>query len=230
MRSRPHASRRAPLRDPAGCVEDFCSNAVASPNDCGQCGFPCPGVTQSTDTVSCDAPFTCSFSCNGENYDVDGNQQNGCEDLDSPTGNHEEASAFDEGTVSDCEVGNTDINISGTLLSDTWQHLNPSINGWDAYSGSAPDWMSITGEGHPLCNNDLVLTFTTTGAFLPDCYTFTVITNSQTYSCTPDSSGTCGISHLSNQFSDNTIIYFEVNKTCGDNITEKVGYTITGHL
>ena len=80
---------------------------------------------------------TCTFSCVGENYDVDGSPLNGCEVGDIPTGNHAQAAAGRVGVV-DC-VDSRTFASSGLIPSDTRRHENPGIAGFGAASGAAPD-------------------------------------------------------------------------------------------
>ena len=169
------------------------------------------------------------MTCQGENYDVDGDITDGCEAADSPQGNHTETTAADEGEVSDCD---TPFEIDGTMLSDNRVHQDPAVVGFDSASGSAPDWMSVVGEGNVFCENDPVLNLQVTGSQDPSCYKLTVITDMETYSAQTDDTGLAQINEDSGgQFSDNSTIDFEVQKTCSSaSLTEDVSYAITGHL
>jgi len=215
------------VADPAGCTEAFCAGAVDTPTNCGTCGTVCPGYMLPSDNVACQAGTTCTFSCQGESYDVDGSEANGCEVTDAPEGNHTEATAAVEAAESDCDAT---FSFGGKLVSDARVHELPAVVGFDAASGSAPDWYSFEGVGNSFCQNDLVFTLTMTGSTSPGCYRFTVITDKETYTCTTDATGTCGIDYLDGQFSDNTTIYAEVSKVCGTTVTESVAYTVSGHL
>lgn len=226
----PQCKSDCSMQDPAGCTESFCASATSTINNCGQCANVCPGIGQPNDNVTCDASQQCTFSCQGETYDVNHNPADGCEDTDSPTGNHTQATATASGSISDCDGTGTTVSLSGTLYSDDRVHEQPAVSGFDVQSGSAPDWLSVIGVGSSFCQNDLVLTFTVTGSANPSCYAFTVVTDKAHYTCQPSSAGTCSFSYFNGQFSDNSIIYFGVSKTCGTNITEAAGYTITGHL
>jgi hypothetical protein len=214
--------------DPAGCTESLCAGVAETPTNCGTCGTVCPGYMQPNDNVTCQTGSTCTFSCQGENYDVDGQEANGCEVADSPQGNHAQGTAVNEGDESDCD---SPFSFGGHLVSDTRVHETPAIAGFDTASGSAPDWYVLFGVGNTFCENDIVLTLTVTGSSSPACYHFNVITDKYTYSCQTDATGTCGFNDASGgQFSDNTNIYVEVSKTCGTTVTENVAYAVSGHL
>jgi hypothetical protein len=169
------------------------------------------------------------MSCQGENYDVNGDITDGCEAADSPQGNHTESTAVNEGEVSDCD---TPFEIDGRMLSDDRVHQDPAIVGFDPASGSAPDWMSVVGEGNVFCENDLVLNLQVAGSQNPSCYRLTAITDKEMYTVQTDDTGLAQINEDSgDQFSDNSTIDFEVQKTCSaGTLTENVSYAITGHL
>jgi hypothetical protein len=193
------------------------------------CGHVCPGYLATADNVTCQN-MGCTFSCQGENYDVNNNPADGCEVADSPQGNHVQGSAVNAGDQSDCDSGGIDFTVTGTMLSDQRVHENPAVTGFDTNSGSAPDWELKKGVGHTFCANDIVVTFTVNGSANASCYTLTVITDKNTYSCSP--SGTsCSINHNNGgQFSDDTNVYFEVTKTCSFATIENVSYSIAGHF
>jgi hypothetical protein len=227
----PQCKTDCSVQDPAGCTETFCAGATVTPTNCGSCGAICPGYLQTADNVTCQDATTCTFSCQGENYDIDGNPANGCESPDAPQGNHTVSAAASEGSVSDCDTGTVEFTFSGVLLSDTRAHQNPTVLGFDTASGSAPDWYSIIGVGHTFCSNDIVMTLAIQGSGSPSCYQFTVITDKNTYTCPTDATGSCGFNNTSGgQFSDNTTIDIEVSKTCSTSVTEDVSYTVSGHL
>jgi hypothetical protein len=183
------------------------------------------------DNVTCQNGTTCTFSCQGENYDVNNDPSDGCEVADAPQGNHTQSSAADEGQVSDCDGGNNmEFSFNGQFPSDKRVHENPSVVGFETATGSAPDWYQVLGVGHTFCQNDLVVTLTITGSQNPSCYTFRAVTDKNMYTCVA-TGGSCGFNYNSGgQFSDNTEIYFEVQKTCNTSTTENVTYTINGHL
>ncbi|HEX4825255.1 MAG TPA: hypothetical protein VFV19_13195 [Candidatus Polarisedimenticolaceae bacterium] len=222
----------------ATCNQGFCdvdanqSDGCELPSivtSCGACGFVCPGYGQPADNVTCDASLSCTFSCQGENYDVDVNPSDGCEALDSPTGNHIQGNAVSQGSKS-CNDGDT-FSFGGKIINDTRNHLTPAVTGFDPVSGSAPDWMSLSATGGFTCIDDLSITLTMTGANQPACYKLTVITNSHTYSCQTNVAGTCIITQGSGSYSDNTTVLFQVSRTCAAATGQQsLPYTISGHL
>jgi len=216
-------------QDPAGCMETYCASATSAPTDCGMCGMVCPGYMQHADNVTCNTSQMCTFSCQGENYDVDGAPANGCEVSDSPQGNHTQSTPQDLGTLS-CQDASSNPNASGTIPSDARVHENAAVVGFDSASGSAPDWFKIEASGGLTCNNDIVLTLTVTGSLSPACYKLTVVTDKNTYSAQTNAAGTAAISQTNGQYSDNTVITLEVQKTCSTSVVEDVSYTVTGHL
>jgi len=177
--------------------------------------------------VTCNANEQCTFSCQGENYDVNNNPNDGCEQVANPQGNHVQSSAQDEGQVSTC--GGTFL-FSGTLLSDSRMHENPLVAGFDTASGSAPNWYKILAVGHPLCDDELSVTLTITGG-TPTCYQLRVMTDKNNYSAAVSSNGTASINPIGGGvYDDNTDISFEVLKTCSTSVQEAISYTISGQL
>jgi hypothetical protein len=206
--------------------------ATDTPDNCGSCGMVCPGYLKPNDNVTCASGTTCTFSCQGESYDVDNDPSDGCEVQDTPTGNHTQSSPA-SGGMFPCDDGASNPNIHGTLVSDKRVHASQAITGFDTASGSAPDWIGITATGGSLCTDDLDLTLQVTGSSQPACYKLTVITNKVTLTAATNASGTAEVSQLSPApaaYSDNTTIYVEVSKTCTTSVTEKVTYAVTGHL
>ena len=56
-----------------------CPRPTDTPLDCGACGNTCPGYGATATVVTCQDGATCTFACDGDNYDVDGDPTNGCE-------------------------------------------------------------------------------------------------------------------------------------------------------
>jgi hypothetical protein len=225
----PQCKTDCSVQEPTGCTTAFCAAATTTPTNCGACGTVCPGYMQASDNVTCQSGSTCTFSCQGENYDVDNAAVDGCEVNDAPTGNHTMSTPVNLGSQS-CDDGFAITGASGTLPSDKRVHATASVVGFDAASGSAPDWFEITGTGGTFCSNDIVVTLTVTGSAAPTCYKLTVITDKNTYSAQTDATGTAKITHSTDQYSDNTVISFEVQKTCSTSVIENVSYAITGNL
>jgi hypothetical protein len=174
---------------------------------------------------------TPTMTCQGEHYDVNGNPSDGCEVSQPLQGAGTMGSAAFEGDQSDCDVPG--FSFSGILPSDARTHENPQVVGFDPATGSTPVWTYLTGVGHPFCQNDVVVTLSTSNEASPShngCYHLTVVTDTHQYAAQTDSTGTASISELGGQFPDNTNIYFEVSKTCGTNVTENISWTLSGHL
>jgi hypothetical protein len=210
------------------CTGSSC-DFLDTPTSCGACGNLCPGYQEPNDNVTCSVNQTCTFSCQGEHYDVDRDPSNGCEVTDSRTGNHTQSSAAAQGDLA-CFDSQT-FTITGVLPSDKRVHESPAIVGFDAASGSAPDWYAIHATGGLTCQNDVVATLTVSGSGSPTCYKLTVITDKHTYTAQTLSSGVATINQTGGgQYSNDTDIYFEVQKICSTSVVEAPTYTITGHL
>jgi hypothetical protein len=236
----PQCKMDCALQDPAGCMVSFCPAAISGVGNCGKCGNVCPGLLKPNDLVTCDGAMKCTFSCLGESYDVDGNPDNGCEVTDSPQGNHVKGNSADLGSLSGCDGNNnTQLVFGGKLPSDKRVHESPNVVGFDAASGSAPDFHKIFAVGKTFCTNDLVMQMCVTGSAAPACYKLTVQSDKATYSCQTNASGCCpdagcgnmGICHNSGgQYSDDTDVYFTIQKTCSIASVENVTWTVNGHL
>ena len=211
---------------------DPCGGCFTVTN-CGACGNVCPGYQQPNDNVTCDATQTCTFSCQGEHYDVNNDPSDGCEVTDSPQGNHLSSTPASAGPFPACDTGVSVPLVSGTLPSDGRVHQNPSVVGFDAPSGSAPDWISITPTTSTFCQNDIVATLNVMGSAFPTCYKLTIISNSEglMYSCQTMANGSCSISQDNGgQFADGASVLFEISKTCSSTQDESVAYEVDGHF
>jgi hypothetical protein len=209
-----------------GCTELLCPGATQLPTHCGDCNTACPGAGSTTTNVTC-ADAGCTFSCKGENYDVDQSRDSGCEVADAPLGNHLQANATGQGSLP-CNDSST-LTVMGVLPSDARVHENPAVSGFGATQGGAPDFLSVNATGGTFCANDVGLTFTVTGA--PDlaCYSLTVATDKGTYACTTTAAGTCTITQGSSSYSGGTTIVLSVARTCSA-AAANAHYTIAGHF
>jgi hypothetical protein len=217
---------------PPGCTELPSAAALATATDCGVCGNACPGVAATTADAACLDPTarTCGITCRGDNYDVDGNAANGCEVPDPQPSNHEQATATSF-PQTDCNDSTSANSFSSQLLSDTRVHRNPSVTGFLSDVGAAPHWYSVFDSGG-FCENDYALTFTTSGGANVACYVATIITDKIINSVTTTGAGTGMISGGIGSYSNNSTIYFKVEKICssiavGD---ANVAYTVSYHL
>jgi hypothetical protein len=237
-----------------GAAATTSSSTTSSSGSSGSSGTcvvtGCPGYKKAADTVTCENG-TCTFSCQGENYDVDGDETDGCEVPAVPQGDHEESSAGNAGTAPECDDGGIQFTVSGNLPSDTRVHEDPSVAGFDSTTGSAPDWFALTPIQGSLCDNDIVMQLCVTGSSFPSCYELTVITNEFTLGCQTNTSGCCppdpnpagscggtttgsGICQNNGQeFSDTspeTPILIEVSKTCSTSMSDDAKFNVGGHL
>jgi len=214
-------------QDPAGCNLIFCASATEGVDNCGSCGFVCPGVGQeATANISCDGT-DCGFSCQGNQYDVDDSEANGCEQLD-PFTNHTKGSASYLGSFP-CSDGASGQDFGSTLMSDARVHELPAVTGFDAAIGAAPDWWRLFADGG-LCFNDYSMTLDASQATFKNCYGLQFITNNVNETCTTNANGFCSMSGGTGSYSDDTDIHFRIFKTCSTNMTEAAPYTVTGHL
>jgi hypothetical protein len=213
-----------------GAGEDCCNGDcvdVTTRLDCGACGNVCPGQTGTSDAVCVDpAASRCDITCRGDNYDVDGNPANGCERLDLG-GGHTQATATSLGS-GDCNASGSFV---GTILSDGRQHANPQVNGFDASTGSAPDWWTVVGTGGVFCSvNLLEVTITTSGGSSPgQCYRLTIDvgTGSPIFRSI---GGDDSVTIENVEYPDNSRIYFKIEKTCGTSVREAVRYSVDYQL
>ncbi len=207
---------------PDGCV-------LGTAESCSECGVACPGLGQSAALVECQSGGVCTFACSGEHYDVDGSEADGCEETDTPTGNHTLATATYLGSLP-CNDGSSNPNASGKLPSDARSHENPAVTGLVESVGAAPDYYRIQADGG-LCENNVVLTLSASGTGSLDCYKLTVDTDKSTFSCITNAAGACTIDQSSlGQYSDDTEIDLKVEKICAATMSGVVTYSVTGHL
>jgi hypothetical protein len=214
--------------DPAGCQLAGCAGAATTPDHCGTCDHACPGWDQASAEVTCNAP-DCTFACKGEQYDVNGLPDDGCELADNPTGNHTQTAATNLGSLP-CDDVASQINLNGILPSDGRVHQDPTIDGFNATTGAAPDWFKVYGSGGTFCLDDVTLTLQVFGASNPACFALTAITDKATYSCQTMSGGTCNFAPGTSSYSDGTDIFIKVEKTCTGVPPASIAYKVTGHL
>jgi hypothetical protein len=181
--------------------------------------------------VMCADPATrkCGMSCRGENYDVDNNPANGCEWLDAVPPGHEQPSAAYRGSK-ECFDGSSSDTFSSMVLSDSREHRNPAISSFAGWVGAAPDYWRVFGDGGLFCQNDYWVSFSTNGGGATPCYQCTIITNKKTSSVVVNGAGNATMSSGSGSYSDDTDIYFKIEKICNLPVQEAVNYTVSYHL
>ncbi len=215
--------------DHSGCTENPCASAVTTVDHCGSCSTVCPGSALANVNVSCVSP-ACTFSCQGEHYDVDNSAANGCEVVDKPLGNHVALGAIGLGTVS-CSDGNGHTVVgAGIMPSDGRSHATPAVTGFDTASGSAPDLFNVDASGGTFCVNDISIALAVTGASSPACYQLSVVTDKGTHTCQTDATGKCTASSGSGSYSGGTTITITVKKTCSAATRGNPSYTVDGHI
>jgi hypothetical protein len=220
----------------------FTGGAGCEGPNCSIGSDPGPDTITGTDgTATGTASLTGStpnMTCEGAHYDVDDDISDGCEVTDAGVGVGTKSEADGDpaaASAPECDSGtNADIDISGTIPSDTRVHKDPAITGFDPTTGSVPDWFWISPIVNELCENDLVMTLTTSGegsSASNDCYELTVDTDTKMYAVRTSSDGTASIDQdMGGQWDDPSHIDVEVSKACGANVTEDVSWTLSGHL
>ena len=210
-----------------GVVASGCETDLSTVTNCGGCGTICPGYQQPNDNVTCQGG-TCTFSCQGESYDVDGDPSNGCEVQSSLTMNHTPATALPLGAVS-C-FDNPPQSVNGVLPSDARVHANPAIAGFNVSTGSAPHWYVVHALGGSTCINDLSATLAIIGSAAQTCYELRVIAGGNTFIAQTTGSGMATITQGPGAYHAGDDIAFGIAKICGTSVTEAPSYTLTFHL
>src|SRR5438105_15808219 len=96
--------------------------------------------------------------------------------------------------------------------------------------GVAPDFYSVTASGGAFCTNDYAVTVTTFGGGNTVCYQFTIITDKLTNAVTVNGNGGASFSGGSGSYSDNSVVYFKIQKICNLPVQQNVNYTVNYHL
>ena len=194
--------------------------------DCGACGHVCPGYGLPTADATCNGGNTCGLTCKGDNYDVDGDPENGCEA--SYTGEaHTRETAFPLGNVS---CSNTDsVTPARTIYSDDRAHTSPTVPEFNTVTGAAPQWWVINATGGSGCDNDLDVKLTMTSGS-GNCYRLTVQAGSRTPWTEQTVGGVAHVQQGAGSYADGDVISFTVEKTCAASVREAASYTIAYHL
>jgi hypothetical protein len=127
-----------------------------TPDHCTMCGAACPGVDNAGTLRTC-TNSTCSFSCKGEYYDLNGDMMDGCEAEDLP---------IQDSSLLAVSIVLPDVNNGGTgampcndatnpctktarIYSDTRKHENAPTN----RPLGREDWFKVTANGAGSPNN-----------------------------------------------------------------------------
>lgn len=204
---------------------DACVDVTSDANHCGGCGNVCPGAG-ATANVACQNS-ACTFTCKGENYDVNGNPADGCEQESTFTAHSAETAAY-LGSFS-C-VDTAGGSFTGAIHSDARVHEDSAIPGFVPDVGAAPQWRrAFANSSQFFCSNNVEFSLTMTGG-ASDCYKATVITDKVTRS-ENIVGGTARISlGPFSQYTTGSNIYFVVEKTCGPEVREVANYTAVFNL
>ncbi len=209
------------------CCGGDCVN-ITTVQNCGSCGHVCPGYGLTSADATC-FNETCSLTCKGDNYDVDGDPSNGCEQTYTGGGHtKDENVAISLGNMSSC--ASSAVTPASTIYSDARIHTNPQVLAFNVATGAAPQWWVVNATGDGFCGNDLDVTLNMTGA-TGNCYKLTVLANDGVKTWTAQTSG--GVAHIhedAGAYASGTQVFFKVEKTCSSSVREAASYTITYHL
>ncbi len=203
-----------------------CGSTLSDKFNCGSCGHVCPGIGQTTDDVSCFLS-SCTFTCQGENFDVDKDPTTGCEAPDTVPPGHTAFSAASLGTLSCLDAATV---FTGKIVSDARTHTNPTVDGFNAFSGSAPDlWVATTTSPDAgVCNGSYAVSIVTTGGSATgNCYRL-IVSSGLLGSAQVDLSGddTATLTGAAGAYTPGNDVRFTVKKTCNTAVTESVSYSV----
>jgi hypothetical protein len=208
------------------CCGGVCTN-VTTVQECGACGHVCPGYQKPNTNVTCNQG-TCTFSCQGSAYDLDGDPSTGCESLDDTPAAGTKDAARDLHSFS---CSDTPLQFTGIIVSDARVHEQPTLSGFDASVGASPDWWRVHADGGITCSNDIAATITTSGGGATLCYKLSIMTDKVPLTtAVVNGHGSASLTINSSAYSDDTDIYFKIEKTCSTSIRERVSYTVDYHL
>ncbi|MFN8114114.1 MAG: hypothetical protein U0R51_13070 [Solirubrobacterales bacterium] len=181
-------------------------------------------------TASYESAWT--MGCRGENYDVNRDITDGCEQVQPNPGHTTEETAIDLGSRS-CSDSASQTSFSGTIHSDTRTHSD--VDGYVQGNQSAPVWYRVKATGG-ICVNDMALTFRTSGGKdeadgAGTCYSLQVRTDRNQVTLALDGNGGPNVLERgSGWYSDNSVIWFRVAKSCASPGPESVDYTVDFRL
>jgi hypothetical protein len=210
-----------------GVFDNGCEvNLNTDPMNCGSVGHV---AVLSGATAACVAGQVVIASCLGEHYDVDNAATNGCERLQPYTAHVQSAFMPSVGSFSNCDF-DFSTTISGDLYSDSRLHDNPVISAFVPSVGSAPAWYRVVAASNPFCLNDYEVTFTVTGGAATPCYKLTLQTDRLSDSRLVSGNSQATMQGGSGSYTDDSNVFFKVEKTCALPVQEAIHYTIQFHL
>jgi hypothetical protein len=148
------------------CTGATCAASVAGTTSIGVKYAALPAKVVPVAVASIDDSHT--MTCQGAYFDVNGQMNDGCEAVASITGNHTKQTAYNLGDVDDCDVARV---LNHTTHSDTREHVNPSVAGFNSTTGAAESWYTFEVVDEVLCTlaYDIFVT-TTGGSDAQECY------------------------------------------------------------
>ena len=175
------------------------------------------------------------LTCPGESYDVNGDPDDGCEANQELPNRTTQPSAHFLGNTDDCSDQQDPVSISGTLLSDTREHVGPSVPDFNAGVGSAPAWYTTNVADTTVCDEFYELSVHTLTAPATQCYQFTVSwridgtseTGFETVALSGANFAVIDGEWDGSEVDDSARFWFEFEKTCSSaSVAEAVDYEI----
>lgn len=168
--------------------------------------------------------------CAGSYYDVNGMTQDGCETPDDTLAGYSQSTATPRGSQGCSDTTRGTIS-GGRIVSDGRVHM-PEPPGYVAATRSVPDWYSVRAIGGSLCANNYGITVTTSGGTSSgQCYQVTFLTDRVSPSMTVSGNGTNTMSSGAlGLYTENSTVYFRVERICSLATGENVSYSLTFNL
>ena len=188
-------------------VVDGCETSLESdPFHCGECGKIC--LNYPNMSTSC-SDSQCTYSCEDEYYDVDGQLENGCEFENINRGNHTKRDAHPLPEVR-CGAEPRFSQISGTIPADKRQHPDLSIS----RNNTTADWYSFKPTFSSNCQQSLDIQLMVTGAndSTANCYQATFFTTLGVFEAEAPGNGSSALERHANAFENLATIYIKVQK------------------
>ena len=201
------------------CCAGVCRDLQSDPRNCGACNETCPGIGAPGALAACEAE-ACTFVCQGNRWDVDGDPANGCEAVNTHTG-------FSTGTAVDFGVPGCGslVTFQGTMYADAREH-DPAPPGFNPATRSVPQWYRVRSRGQVLglpCQIPPRLELTMGG--VTGCYRIRAITADDPQATAPVVNGVATLPLLSSLLVGQ-VLHFGIEKSCLTPIHEAVPYQL----